>query len=62
MLIIGKCIAGNNRLGDGRTLADKYPKKYDNVLADYINLVIAQTYYNQSLDKAAVIKKELEEL
>jgi hypothetical protein len=56
MEIIGKCFAGNNRLADGTTLADKYPKKYDNVLADYVNLVIAETKARMSVEQASGLK------
>ena len=49
--IIGKAIAGNGRLSDGRTLADVYPEKYDNPLTDYVNLAIAEAKARHSLKK-----------
>jgi hypothetical protein len=47
-LIIGKAIAGNGRLADGRTLADVKPE-YANPLTDYVNLVIAEAKAKLSL-------------
>lgn len=55
MLIIGKCLAGNGRLTDGTTLAEKYPKRYQNVLADYIALVVAQAKADQALASTATV-------
>lgn len=46
---IGKCIAGNGRLKGGQTLADKYPERYGNNFADFVNLVIAHVKAEQSL-------------
>jgi hypothetical protein len=60
MLIIGKCIAGNGRLSDGTTLAEKYPKRYQNVLADYIDLVIAQAKADQALNQRDALCAETE--
>ena len=53
-LTIGKAIAGNGRLADGRTLADVKPE-YANPLTDYVNLVIAETKANQSLEQQKIV-------
>ena len=53
-LTIGKAIAGNGRLADGRTLAEVKPE-YANPLTDYVNLVIAETKANQSLEQQKIV-------
>ncbi|MCL4296249.1 MAG: hypothetical protein KJ077_10995 [Anaerolineae bacterium] len=47
--IIGRAIAGNNRLADGRTLTEAYPEKYSNCLTDWVALLIAEEKAKLSL-------------
>ena len=61
-LIIGKAIAGNNRFRDGRTFAEVFPKKYGNVLTDYVNLVIAEAKAKLSRELEASIAEHEEPL